>query len=52
MGVVFAVNGEAVEGRNTSNDCALNRSQKRSFTKFYYVLHRFIYVQCYVELRV
>ena len=52
VGVVLAVNGEAVEGRNTSNDCALNRSQKRSFMKFYYVLHRFIYVQCYVELRV
>ena len=38
VGVVLAVNVEAVEGRNTSSVCALNRSQKRCFMIFYYVL--------------
>ena len=38
VGVVLAVNVEAVEGRNTSSVCALNRSQKRGFMMFYYVL--------------
>ena len=28
VGVVWAVNGEAVEGGNVSNDCALHRSLK------------------------
>ena len=28
VGVVLAVNGEAVEGGNVSNDCALHRSLK------------------------
>ena len=32
VGVVLAVNGKAVEGRNMSNFCALDRSQKRCFT--------------------
>ena len=31
----WAVNVEAVEGRNVSNDCALNQSQKRCFMMFY-----------------
>ena len=38
VGVVLAVNGgEAVEGRNNimSNDCVLNRTQKRCFTPFF-----------------
>ena len=35
VGVVLAVNVEAVEGRNRSNDCALNRS--RCFTSFYFI---------------
>ena len=42
MGVVLAVNVEAVEGSNMSNVCALNRSQKRCLMMFYYVLNRFI----------
>ena len=37
VGVVLAVNGEAVESRNMSNDCALNRSQKRCFITFYLI---------------
>jgi len=37
-GVVLGVNGEAVEGRNISND----RSQKRCFTIFFSVLLRLI----------
>ena len=32
---------EAVEDRNMSNDCALNRYQKRRFTTFYSVLFYF-----------
>ena len=31
VGVVLTVNVKAVEGRNTSNICALNRSQKGCF---------------------
>ena len=46
MGVVLAVNVEAVEGRNISNDCTLNLRS--------YVLLRsisFVYFSlCYVEL--
>ena len=41
MGVVLAVKEEPVEGTNTGNDCAPNRSQKRLsryFTTFYSVL--------------
>ena len=38
VGVVWAVNGEAVEGGNVSNDCALHRSLKWCFTPFYSVL--------------
>ena len=34
MRVVLAVNVEAVEGRNLSNVCALNRSQKPCFIMF------------------
>ena len=39
VGVVLAVNGEAVEGRNNimSNNCVLNRSQKRCFTPFCFI---------------
>ena len=37
VGVVLAVNGAAVEGRNMSNDSPF-RSQKRCFTAFYSVL--------------
>ena len=36
VGVASAVNREAVDGR--SNNCALNRFQKRRFTTFYSVL--------------
>ena len=35
VGAALAVNVEAVEGRNRSNDCALNRS--RCFTSFYFI---------------
>ena len=38
VGVVLAVNAQAVEGRNVSNDCALNRYQKRCFSTFYSIL--------------
>ena len=34
-GVVLAMNGETVEGRNMSSDCVLNRSHKRCVTIFY-----------------
>ena len=37
-GVVLALNGEALEGRNMNDDCALNRSQKRCFITFYSIL--------------
>ena len=43
VGVVLAVNVEAVEGRNTGNVWALNRSQKRCFVLFDYVLLCFIF---------
>ena len=36
----LVVNGETVEGRDISNDCAFNRSQERCFTMFYSVLLR------------
>ena len=42
-GAVLAVNGETVECRNMSTDCAPNRSQTRCFTMFYYVLLRFLF---------
>ena len=35
VGIVLALNGEVVEGRNMSNDYALNLSQKECFTPFY-----------------
>ena len=41
MGVVLAVNGEAVGGRNMSDVCALNRPQKRCFMMSYHVGLRF-----------
>ena len=42
MDVVLAVNVEAVKGRNMSNVCAHNRSQKRRFMMLYYGLLCFI----------
>ena len=42
LGVVLAVTVKVVEGRNMSNVYALNRSQKRCFMMFYYVLFHFI----------
>ena len=42
VGVILAVNVEAVEGRNKRNVCARNRSQKRCFVLFDYVLLCFI----------
>ena len=42
VGVVLAVNVEAVEGRHVSNVCALNPSQKQCLMMFYYVLLCFI----------
>lgn len=47
MSVVLAVNEEAVEGGIMSSDRALNPSQKRCLTMFYYVFLRFILL--YVE---
>ena len=41
VGVVLAVNGETLEGRDVSDVCALNRSQTRCFTMFYSVLFHF-----------
>ena len=35
MGIVLAVNVEAMEGRTMSNNCALSQSQKRCFMLFY-----------------
>ena len=48
----------AVEGRNMSNDCALNRSQKscdvlRCFTTFYFISVRrftFVMLNCLIVL--
>ena len=42
VGIALAVNVKAAESRNMSNVYALNRSQKRSFMRFYYVLLHFI----------
>ena len=50
-GAVLAVNGETVECRNMSTDCAPNRSQTRCFTMFYYVLLRFFISLVYSYLR-
>lgn len=36
MDTVLAVNGEAVAGRNMGNYCAVNKSQKRCYTTFYF----------------
>ena len=36
VGVVLAVNVQAMESRNMSNVFALNRSQERCFMMFYY----------------
>ena len=41
VGIVLAVNGEVVEGRNMNNDCAPNLPQKQSFTSFCSIL--FVY---------
>ena len=49
MGVVLAVNVEAVEGRNISNVCALNQSHKQCFLMFYSILFVYSYLWC-VEL--
>lgn len=38
MGAALAVNVEAVEDRNMSNDCAHNRSQTRYFMGFFFLL--------------
>ena len=45
---VVAVNVKAVEGRNMSNVCALNRSQKRCFMTFFspLYLHTLTFVVC------
>ena len=46
-GRCFGCDEEAVEGRNMCNDFAYNRSQKRCFIPFYYVLfhlHTFTFV--------
>ena len=45
-GAVLAVNGETVECRNMSTDCAPNRYQTRCFILFYYVLLRFLFYLC------
>ena len=53
VGVVLAVNGDAVEGSSMSNDCALNRSRKRGFRLFYVLLCLILVVcfsLCYDEL--
>ena len=50
MGEVLAVNREAVEGRNASNDCALNRSHKRRFTTLYLYTFTFVMLNCLVVL--
>ena len=42
VGVVLAVNVKAEEGRNMSNVCAPNQSQKQCFVMFYCVLLHFI----------
>ena len=44
MGVVLAVNGEAVDSRNTSNDCGLNRFQKRCFILGFFFCFFFFYL--------
>ena len=46
----FLLNVEAVEGRNTSNVCALNRSYKRCFMMFHYVLFFVYHYLCCIEL--
>ena len=57
MGVVLAVNVEAVESRNMSNVCALNRFQKRCFygvllrsTPFYLYTLTFVALKCLLVL--
>ena len=47
--VCVAVIGEAVEGRNMSNDCALSQSQKQCFITFYCVLI-YLYALTFVML--
>ena len=44
--IVLAVNGEAMEGCNTTNDCALNQSQKWCFTTFYLYTFASIMLNC------
>lgn len=39
---LFGCDGEVVEGRNMSNDCAVYQSQEQCFTLFY--LHTFTFV--------
>ena len=41
------MNGEAVQRKNMSDDCALDKSQKRCFTPFYLIVYFYL---CYVEL--
>ena len=54
MGVVLAVNGDSKEGRNMSNDCALNLSQKCCFTTLYSlfeficILFTFVVLNCLI----
>ena len=49
-GRYFCFDGESAEGRYTSNDCALNRSQKRYYTTFTSVLFYLYTFYLYVEL--
>ena len=46
MGVVLAVNVKVVEGRNMSNVCAPNQTQKQCFMMFYCVLLLNSYLCC------
>ena len=56
MGVALAVNVEAMEGRNRSNDSAHNQSQKRCFmllfflrfTRFYLYTLAFVLLICLI----
>ena len=48
MSTVLAVNGDEAEGRNTSNDCVLNQSQKQHlpcFTALFYLNRHLRYAE-------